>query len=212
MSCSSVIISFAAEMPAASKLSDKTLPSFSNLIGAAEKTLPVFIYQLENSVIFNMPQFILIRCCGTDSAGAYSSVFSLAITVQAIFQYTYVPFLTKLSACDEKQFQKLLLRLGTVLFAISAAFIALSAFFGENISAAVFGDELKSFGEPMLPAAASASGRRRQSSGVSRRISARARPPMPRVVSGARAGLSMMFTPCSPALGGPRWSRCPRPG
>ena len=156
MSYSSVIISFAAEMPAASKLSDKTLPSFSNLIGAAEKTLPVFIYQLENSVIFNMPQFILIRCCGTDSAGAYSSVFSLAITVQSIFQYTYVPFLTKLSACDEKQFQKLLLRLGTVLFAISAAFIALSAFFGENISAAVFGDELKSFGEPMLPAAASA--------------------------------------------------------
>lgn len=156
MSCSSVIISFAAEMPAASKLSDKTLPSFSKLIGTAEKTLPVFIYQLENSVIFNMPQFILIRCCGTDSAGAYSSVFSLAITVQAIFQYTYVPFLTKLSACDEKQFQKLLLRLGTVLFAISAAFIALSAFFGENISAAVFGDELKSFGELMLPAAASA--------------------------------------------------------
>lgn len=53
MSYSSVIISFAAEMPAALKLSDKTLPSFSNLIGAAEKTLPVFIYQLENSVIYN---------------------------------------------------------------------------------------------------------------------------------------------------------------
>jgi len=155
MAFSAVVFLIAAELPFAVNISAGLSPSFAKLPELVCKTFPMFIYQLEVSVVFNLPKIILFLICEDETAGAYSSFFSLALIVQAAAQYIYTPFTSKfaeLFACEKKHsFQRLVLLVGTAILLIMSAFFTLTVFFGEKITSLLFGSDILRYRHMIIP-------------------------------------------------------------
>lgn len=150
MSIIAFVETFIFELPSAKYISgEKIKIRLNNYRSLAYETIPIFIYMLETSVIFNMPKYFISLFFDDTTLGAYSNIFSMALIIQAVFQYIYVPFITEFSKLDNS---KNILELKRLEIKIISVFIFLSSLFsitaykeGVSILTIIFGHEIAEY-------------------------------------------------------------------
>lgn len=155
MSVLSLIITFTVERHCIGKFIDKTSISFSSLKALVSEVLPIFVCQIETAVIFNLPQYLISVFFDKTVLGAYSSIFSLSLIIQAVFQYIYTPYIVRLAELSAQksvvQFKKLLLSIIKILILVTVIFFILASIFGKNIISALFGSKMLEYSYMILP-------------------------------------------------------------
>ncbi len=156
MSLSSVLTVIAAEQLMLAKHCNKKLRAsrekFSSLIKCV---YPMLIYIAGTSVLFNAPKYFLSLMTDSLSVGVYSSVFSMALVLHALFGYIYVPYITRLASAESKsEFTKSLIRVVSALSAAAIIFLIISHFLGAEIMTLIFG-ECELYDQIILPAVVS---------------------------------------------------------
>jgi O-antigen/teichoic acid export membrane protein len=125
----------------------------------ALETLPVFVYTAETAVIFNAPKYFLSIMADEADVGVFSSVFSVALILQAIFQYMYTPFITSFAKLykegKEKEIKNAIIKILALFAGIAAVYWAFLQIFGSTIFSFVFG-EYEHYGSMITPAVLSA--------------------------------------------------------
>lgn len=144
MSVSAMLYSLMAELPTTQVCIARS--SFKKIRQLAVETLPVFIYLLENSVIFNAPKYFLSKVSDEASVGLYSSLFSFILIIHALFQYLYFPYITVFTKMEgEKRYadaSKLAAKLIISLIIVASIFSAAALTFGNTIFMAVFNTDI----------------------------------------------------------------------
>lgn len=144
MSVSSMLYSLAAELPSL-KVSIERL-SFKKICQLAIETFPVFIYLLENSVIFNAPKYLLSKVSDEASVGLYSSLFSFILIIHALFQYLYFPYITVFTKMEGgKNYadaSKLAAKLIIGLIIVAVIFSAAALAYGNTVFMSVFNTDI----------------------------------------------------------------------
>lgn len=138
------------------KLCNKTVKiRFSNCKALALETVPLFIYFLETSVIFNIPKILIPYSFGKASLGAFSNIFSAALVIHALFQYIYIPFITEFSKLKYRKntlgFKYLVLKIIFVFLFFLGLFAGIAYLFGAQTLAVIFGSEILKYRDIIIP-------------------------------------------------------------
>lgn len=132
--------------------------TFINITAIARQTLPMFVFTLETAIILNTPKYFLSLFSDNEAVGIYSSVFSLALILQGLFQYVYTPFITAFSALETNReysrMRKLAGKIFAVFLAMTLLFLIISILFGETAMTVVYGKH-GSYTRIMIPAVVS---------------------------------------------------------
>lgn len=155
MSVSALVLTFTAEQQYICKFTHGITISFLSIKPLISEVLPIFICQIETAVIFNLPQYIISVFFDKAVLGAYASVFSLSLVIQAAFQYVYTPFVVRFAELsaqkDTVQFRKLILKMIRLLLFITIIFCLFAAIFGETIITCLFGSKMLNYSYMILP-------------------------------------------------------------
>lgn len=150
MSLSSLAAVLLIEFPLSCKIYKMHLNiALKNIPYIASQTLPMFIFTLEAAFILNTPKYFLSLFSDSEYVGLYSSVFSLALIIQGLFQYVYTPFITGFSALEKnreyRSMKKLARKILAVFLIMTLLFLAVSILFGETAMTAVYGTAANCF-------------------------------------------------------------------
>lgn len=154
MSASSVIVLLLIEFPTAARLSGRVHFTLINCKKLAVHTLPMFVYMTEAAFIYNAAKYFLSAYQDETAVGVYSSVFSLALIIQTLFQYLYVPYITKFTALensgDKAAAGKLAAKMVVIFATLTLIFSCISVSCGSNVLTLIFGEN-EHYNEILLP-------------------------------------------------------------
>lgn len=156
MSIAAMGETFIFELPVAKRVCGENIViKLENCRCLATETLPLFVYLLETSVIFNIPKYFISLSYDDADLGAYSNIFSMALIIQAIFQYIYVPFTTEFSRLEDaknKSKSKCLeIKLVSVFVVIMVLFATAAHTGGMQFLILIFGEEISGYRSIILP-------------------------------------------------------------
>lgn len=156
MSLTAIAETFIFEFPSAKRICGKNIKiRVNNCRSLAYETTPLFIYFLETSVIFNMPKYLISHSFGETQLGAYSNIFSMALIIQAVFQYIYVPFITEFSKLDNSKnksgFKRLEIKIISVFIFLLFLFSIIAKVYGIPLFTIIFGNEIAEYQNIILP-------------------------------------------------------------
>lgn len=154
MSASSVIVLLLIEFPTAARISGRMHFTLINCKKLAADTLPMFVYMTKAAFIYNAAKYFLSAYLDETAVGVYSSVFSLALIIQTLFQYIYVPYITKFTvlenSCDKSAAIKLAVKMVVIFAALALIFSCISASCGSAVLTFIFGEN-EYYNEIILP-------------------------------------------------------------
>lgn len=155
MSASAIGVLFIFEIPITRRCSNGTLEiSWTNCKKLAAETAPMFAYMTELSFIFNAPKWFLYALTDEASVGAFSSVFSLALIIHAVFKYLYVPYITEFSLLYVQKNYFTVKKLAAKIITIFASLVLLFSFFslafGSSVLTVIYGEN-EIYHEIILP-------------------------------------------------------------
>lgn len=156
MSLSAAVVTFILEFPSAEHICGERIKiRVSNCRNLARETIPLFIYLLEASVIFNMPKYFISLSFDEAQLGAYSNIFSMALIIQAVFQYIYIPFITELSKFghfgNASEFKRLEIKIISVLVFLTVLFSTAAHIGGLPLLTLIFGQGIAEYQNIILP-------------------------------------------------------------
>lgn len=157
MSFTAIAETFIFEFPSTKHICKENIKiRLSNYRSLAYETTPLFIYILETSVIFNMPKYLISLSFDNTQLGAYSNIFSIALIIQAIFQYIYVPFITEFSKLEHSkntsEFKLLEIKIISVFIFLLILFSIMAKTVGISLLIVIFGHEIAEYQSIILPA------------------------------------------------------------
>ena len=118
-------------------------------------TLPLCGYLFLHSALSTVPKLVLEKMEGEEILGAYSAVFAPALLISAAAIYLYQPFIASFTGWHRGGERRRFLS-GTALFlgviaGLSVLVLAAAKLFGVPVLSFIFGEEIREYGDLLLP-------------------------------------------------------------
>ncbi len=134
------------DLPVVKRLTSFSLCSPCKGLSLAKETFPLCIYFFLLSAISSLPKFVLEAEVGTETLGAYASIFAPCLLITGIAGYLYAPliptFATLAARGEEKKFRRLFFILVLCFLLILLLLLAAAYFLGDWALSLVFGEAI----------------------------------------------------------------------
>ena len=121
----------------------------------AGETFSLCIYFFFLSTVSSAPKFVLEKLVGTETLGAYASIFAPALLIAGVAGYLYTPFIPTFAALagekNEKGFRRLTAKILLVLLGFLLVLLVAARFLGEWALVLVFGEGIRAYSSLLYP-------------------------------------------------------------
>lgn len=126
-----------------------------NLSNLLLSCLPVFIYGLLSSLVYNAPRIVAQKICGDELFGYYASVATPTVVMIVAINSIFSPCITLMSeqySKKDKGIYKTILRIQVIILAVSLLAVAGFALFGKIFLSIAFDESILEYFYLLVPA------------------------------------------------------------